>query len=115
MKDFPDKITKLSKTVIEKLTALRSPTYSTWKLVDWKKAEEKLNEEGRDKREINEAVKKSLPWSVYWFKYQDGDGEDRELKVVERYGEGKVHRITPPQNKGRGGSLDIPAYGTKRA
>jgi hypothetical protein len=91
MKDFPDKITKLSKTVIEKLTARRSATYSTWKLADWKKAEEKLNEEDRDKQEINEAVKKSLPRSMYWFKYQDKDRGDHELKIVERYIAGKIH------------------------
>lgn len=87
---FPGEINELDKAVIEKLIETHgSQEYSTCKLVDCKLAADKWNEKGWDKKEIEEAVERSQ--ATYWFRYQDNDGGDHELKVEERYSGGKLH------------------------
>jgi hypothetical protein len=78
MEVFPKEINELDEAVIEKLKATHgSQAYSTWKLADYKMEEGKLSE--------------GSLWSTYWFKYQDKDGRDHELRVEIQTTPGELH------------------------
>jgi len=78
-------IIDLGKMVIEKCVGRFGSEAKSWRLADAKMAQDKWNEEGRDKRWITEQIEHD-PASLYWFRYEDKQGRDHEFKIRDRLG-----------------------------